>query len=75
MADRHPVSVSVANEVRAELARQHLSVGALSAACGIPAGRLYRRLSGDQSFTVSELVAVAESLQVPVTRFVVGAAA
>lgn len=55
-------SVKVAAEIRAEMARQKVSVNTLSEAVGIPLSTLRRSVNGTRSFTLDELHAVGEAL-------------
>ena len=55
--------------VRAEVARRGLSQSALAAALNLTQSAVSRRLSGTVEFTASELAALAEHLQVPVSVF------
>lgn len=54
----------VAAEVRASLARKGESAAWLAEATGISKAALSRKLRGDTSFTVEEVVAVAVALSV-----------
>lgn len=58
-----------AAEVRAELARQQISQSRLALALGMTEVSMSRRLRAQTPFDVNELVAIAEFLQVPVSRF------
>lgn len=53
-----------ADTIRAELARRRRSVGWLSAATGISAQTLYRRLANPDDLTVAELGVIATALEV-----------
>jgi transcriptional regulator with XRE-family HTH domain len=66
-----PVSRSehVAAEVRAEVARQRISQQVLAEKLAMSEGQVSFRLNGHVEFKVSELLAIAEVLGVPVTRF------
>jgi len=54
----------VANELRAELARRRWSGRRLAAESGLALRSVSRRLAGDSSLTVDELVHLAQTLQV-----------
>lgn len=56
---------SLAAEIRAEMARQKVSVNNLSNGTGISASTLYRRLDGVKPFYVEELDAIGRFLKVP----------
>lgn len=56
-----------AGAVRAELARRKLSGRQMAAQMRMPINTFRRRLNGDVPFGVSELVAVADILAMPVT--------
>lgn len=64
-----------ADTIRAELARRRKPVGWLSAATGISAQTLYRRLANPSDLTVAELGAIATALEVdPAALFATWAA-
>jgi transcriptional regulator with XRE-family HTH domain len=58
-----------AAEVRAELARQRIPQSALAYVLKMSEVSISRRLRGETPFDVNELVAVAEFLNLPITRF------
>lgn len=58
--------VALAAEIRAEMARQRVSVAQLSGETGIALSSLYRRLNGVKPLLVEELDAISASLGVPV---------
>jgi transcriptional regulator with XRE-family HTH domain len=60
---------AVAAEVRAGLARQKLSGVRAARKLGWTQNYISRRLSGSVPFDVTDLVAIAELLDIPVTRF------
>ena len=62
-----PTRDRVAATVRAELARQAKTGSALARHLGMPQSAVSRRLQGAIAFTVEDLVAVAEWLDIPVT--------
>ena len=62
-------SDQVAAEVRAETARQRLSQGKLAEKLDMSESSVSLRLSGRIEFKISELLAFAEVLGVPVTQF------
>lgn len=57
-------SRTVADNVRAEMARRKMSQRALAAALGKPQPFVYRRLSGRVAFDVDELAQVAQLLDI-----------
>lgn len=59
----------VADDVRAELARQRISGVRAAKRLGWTQNYIQRRLSGTVPFDVADLQAMAELLDVPVTRF------
>jgi len=61
--------VDVAAEVRAVLARKRISQRQLAKALGLTQPVIWRRLRGDVQFSVDELQAVAEFVEVPITTF------
>ena len=60
---------AVADEVRAELARQRLSGVRAAKALGWTQNYIQRHLSGTVPFDVADLQALADLLEVPVTNF------
>lgn len=60
---------TVAAEVRAELARRNISRTDAAAHLGMSRTLLWQRLRGESPFTVAELEALAELLDVPVSQF------
>jgi transcriptional regulator with XRE-family HTH domain len=56
---------NLAAEIRAEMARQRVSINQLAAGTSISASTLYRRLNGVKPFNVDELDAIAVFLGVP----------
>jgi transcriptional regulator with XRE-family HTH domain len=62
----------VADNVRAELARQRWSGRAAAKEVGWSTPYLQRRLGGDQPFDVADLLTLSRLLNVPVTRFFAG---
>lgn len=60
----------VAASVRAELARANRTQQTLAAHLHLSQPAVSRRLSGDVSFSIDELVSIAEYLSVDVTLFV-----
>jgi ribosome-binding protein aMBF1 (putative translation factor) len=62
----------VATEVRAELARQRLSVTEAARRLGWGQTVLYRRVTGEIAFEASELAQVARLLGVPIEKFFPG---
>jgi transcriptional regulator with XRE-family HTH domain len=62
----------IAAEVRAELARQKMSVSEAARRLGWTQSFLQRRAMGDRGFEAAELAAVAGLLDVPVQMFFEG---
>ncbi|MFF9565776.1 helix-turn-helix domain-containing protein [Leifsonia sp. NPDC014704] len=56
--------VALAGEIRAEMARQRVSVAQLADATGISQSTLYRRLNGVKPLQLEELDAICASLKV-----------
>lgn len=56
----------IAGTIRAELARRKLSGRSVAGRMGMPVNTFRRRLNGEIPFDVSDLVAVADILSVPV---------
>ncbi|WP_445227935.1 helix-turn-helix domain-containing protein [Corynebacterium sp. H127] len=63
-------SREIATEVRAELARQEISVNEVAETTGIPISTLRRSVKGHRSFTVDELFAVTRMLNISVSGLV-----
>jgi transcriptional regulator with XRE-family HTH domain len=63
------VQEAVAAEVRAQLARKRLSGVRAARALGWTQRYLSRRMTGEVPFTASDLVALANLLEVPITTF------
>lgn len=61
----------VASEVRAEMARQHVSQRQIAEALGVDQSQVSRRLRGEIALNTTELEQVANFLGVPVTNFLV----
>jgi DNA-binding XRE family transcriptional regulator len=59
----------VAGEVRAEMARQGVTQAQLAAAINLSQSTLSRRLNGDRSFTLTDLLAIATFLGRPLIQF------
>ncbi len=64
-----PAHERVAAEIRAELARRRLSGRKVARQLGWTEPYLSRRLTGSVPFNVSDLIALAELLEVPVNTF------
>lgn len=60
---------TIATEVRAELARQSKTQRDVGEILGLPQSAVQLRLSGQRPFRAEELVVLANSLSVPVERF------
>ena len=54
----------IAGNVRAEIARARFEVAELSETIGVSRSSLFRKLSGDTSFSASEIVSIASALGV-----------
>jgi transcriptional regulator with XRE-family HTH domain len=65
---------SVADNVRAELARRHISAIKLAADIGMGRESISRRLRAQTDFTVGELTTIADYLGVSVCQLIEGAA-
>jgi hypothetical protein len=63
------VHEAIVTEVRGQLARKRLSAVRAARALGWKQGYLARRMVGDVPFDTSDLVALAELLEVPVSVF------
>lgn len=74
MADAATTRGRIAAEVRAEMARQNKTQREIAAILGIPQPSLCLRVNGERSFRAEELAVLAEALDVPVERFMAGAA-
>jgi transcriptional regulator with XRE-family HTH domain len=70
----HSLAEHVAREVRAELARQHVTQRQLGEHLGLSQPQITKRLNGAIEFRPSELEAAADLLRVPVTQFLPTAA-
>lgn len=64
-----PSYQAIAGEVRAEMARQQLSGIRAAKLLGWTQNYISRRLSGTVPFDVADLQAIADLLEVPVTKF------
>jgi transcriptional regulator with XRE-family HTH domain len=64
-------AMTVANEVRAQLARRRISGQQAADRLGWTQGYIQRRLAGKVAFDVADLGALAALLEVPVTAFFV----
>jgi transcriptional regulator with XRE-family HTH domain len=64
----HPAAQSVANEVRAEMARQRKTQLELAEALGVNAHTAGRRIRGEVPFDVVELESISSWLGVPITQ-------
>lgn len=68
----HETQLHVAAEARAEIARQRLTLREVAARLGMVHTSLHRRLTGEIDFSVSELAALADVLEVPLEQFFEG---
>lgn len=64
------VSADVAEEVRVAMTRRRISQARLASALGLSQAAVNRRLSGAVDFTISELRAVADALEVDITDLI-----
>ncbi len=60
----------IAAEVRAELARQKLSLRELAAATGYSFDIIRRRVAGEYPFDTDQLDAVSTALKIPIVRLI-----
>lgn len=72
MPDRESPRGQVAEEIRVELARAHVSGAELARQIGMSQSRLARRLIAQQPFNVDELYMIADVLGVPAYKFLGG---
>lgn len=63
-------SERVAEEIRAEMARQQISVDALSEKSGIPISTLRRSVKGQRPFTINELFVITRLLGISVVEII-----
>jgi len=63
----HDVANRTAGAVRAELARRRTSGRQMAEDLGISKTSLHRRLTGEYPFTITQLVAIADYLQLPLS--------
>lgn len=70
MGTKEQRRAKVASEVRAEMARQQVTVTALSKSTNINAPTLRRRLDGQSPFYVEELAAICAALNVGLSTFI-----
>lgn len=68
-------SRTVAGEIRAEMARRHVTGVQLAAQLGWTVSTTSRRLRGDQALTVDDVAAIAAVLDVPIEQLLSAAAA
>jgi transcriptional regulator with XRE-family HTH domain len=69
-----PRTHTVADNVRAELARRHITREQLCTGIGMHRESLARRLRDQTDFTIGELTTIADYLDVPVCQLIEGAA-
>lgn len=62
--------LTVAGEIRAELARQRVTQTELVRRLGVSRPWLVRRLSGETPLTMADIATIADILNVPVTQLV-----
>lgn len=65
-----PTTTRVADNIRAEMARQSCTQERLATSLGTTQQFISRRLSGRVAFTVDDLARIADSLNVPMARLV-----
>lgn len=63
-------SERVAEEIRAEMARQQITVDALSEQSGIPISTLRRSVKGYRPFTINELFVITRLLGISVVEII-----
>lgn len=63
-------SERVAEEIRAEMARQQITVDALSEKSGIPISTLRRSVKGHRPFTINELFVITRLLGISVVEII-----
>lgn len=63
-------SERVAEEVRAEMARQEITVNALSEKSGVPISTLRRSVKGKRPFTINELFVITRLLGISATELI-----
>lgn len=63
-------SERVAEEIRAEMARQKITVNALSEESGIPISTLRRSVNGQRPFTIQELFVITRLLDTTVVEII-----
>lgn len=63
-------SATVAEEIRAEMARQKISVNALAECIGMPISTLRRSINGSRPFGVDEVFKVTQALNVSATSII-----
>lgn len=63
-------SERVAEEIRAEMARQQVTVDALSEKSGIPISTLRRSVKGHRPFTINELFVITRLLGISVVEII-----
>lgn len=74
-ADRHAGRRErIAGEVRAHMARQKVTATKLGELTGIAAATLSRKLNGHNGFTLDELLAIGDALDVDVSELLAAAA-
>ena len=64
--DNNTIRDKVAAEVRATQGRANISAAELSRETGISKAALHRKLRGETSFSIEEIIAVARACDVPV---------
>ena len=68
--DVKEVNSMVSANVRAEFARYRVSPSQMAERIGISESGITKKLAGTNPFTVAELLALAEVMNVPLARFV-----
>lgn len=67
-AQPHPLRVTIAEEVRAQMGRDRISAVQLGRMIGRSQSYMSRRLVGDLPFDLDDLEAIAGALDVPLSR-------
>ena len=61
---------AIGREIRAELARQGKTAGQLAETVGMSVSQMSRRMRGRADFTLRELLAIADILDVPLSALI-----
>ena len=68
--DPHPLRVTIAEEIRALMARRRLSAVRLGVAIGRSQSYMSRRLTGEVPFDLDDLDAICATLDVPISALI-----